>query len=264
MKIWCAVAALAYLSLAVAHSYLGERKVLVPLLAQAWAIALPRSFAQPLLRWAWHLTSVIWLSAAAILAMAATRGGIPPVALDALGVAALASGAVMLVALRGVHPAWAVFAVAAIGCFAGAHGWPRGELVKLTAGAASALTLGGLAALHLYWAGGRRWGLAAAIPTKPDGAPTFRPGAAATVVVALALAAAAAIVGSAAGLLPALPGAEPLGLAAAVVFTARMIGDFRFAGLFKRERLTAFARWDSQLFSPLCGALALACALAAG
>lgn len=264
MKIWVAVAALAYLSLAVAHSYLGERKVLVPLLAQEWAIALPKRFVHPLLRCAWHLTSFIWLAAAAILAVAAARGGVPPVVLDALGAAALVSGAVMLVALRGLHAAWAVFAVAAIGCFVGGHGWPRDELVKLVAGALSSLTLLFLAALHVYWAGGGRWGIRAVIPTSEDGAPTFRPGAVMTIAVAVALATGAAIIASAAGLLPALPWARPLGLAAAVVFTVRMVGDFRFAGLFKREWRTEFARWDSQLFSPLCGALALGCAIAAG
>lgn len=264
MKIWLAVAALAYLSLALAHSYLGERKVLVPLLAQEWTISLPKRFVHPLLRCAWHLTSLIWLAAAAILVVAAIRGGISPLVLDALGAAALLSGAVMLVALRGMHAAWAVFAVGAIGCFAGAHGWPRGEMVKLAAGALSSVTLLFLAALHVYWAGGGRRGMRAVIPTRQGGAPTFRPGALLTIAVAVALASGAAIIGSAAGLLPALPWVRPLGLAAAAVFTMRMVGDFRFAGLFKREWRTEFARWDSQLFSPLCGALALGCALAAG
>jgi hypothetical protein len=268
MQIWLAVASLSYLSLACAHSWLGERKVLRPLLAQEWKIGLPRKLADPLLRWAWHLTSFIWLAAAGILAAAAMGSAVPAAVIDFLGGAGLLSGAVMLVALRGVHAAWAVFAVGALGCFAGAHGWPGGGPVRLLAGGVASLTLLALGALHVYWAAGGRWGLAVAVPRRADGTPTFRPSALATIAVAGALFATAGIIASAAGLLPAPPLLWPgwtrhLGLAAAAVFGLRMIGDFRFAGLFKREWRTEFARWDSQLFSPLCGALCLACAIAA-
>lgn len=269
MKIWLAVASLAFLSLAFAHSWLGERKVLRPLLAGDWEIGLPRRVADPLLRWAWHLTSIAWLAAAGTLAAAAAGGGVPAIAIDLLGAAALVSGLVMLVALRGVHAAWAVFALAGLGCLVGAHGWPRAAEVRLIAGGLASAALLAISALHVYWVAGGRRGLAVAVPTRADGQPTFRPPAVATIAVALGLLGAAAIVAGAAGLLPALPWApwpswlRDLGLAASAVFGLRMIGDFRFAGLFKREWRTEFARWDSQLYSPLCGALCLACAIAA-
>jgi hypothetical protein len=101
------------------------------------------------------------------------------------------------------------------------------------------------------------------VPTRNDGAPLLQPGPVATIAVAVALLGASAVVASAAGVLPRLPWDRVLGLATAAAFGLRTIGDFRVAGLFKRERRTEFARWDSMLFSPLCGALCAACAVAA-
>jgi hypothetical protein len=39
--------------------------------------------------------------------------------------------------------------------------------------------------------------------------------------------------------------------------------EFRLVGFFKRVRGTAFARWDTAFFSPLCLALSLGCVLVA-
>ena len=257
------IAAVCYVTLAVAHSWLGERKLLRPLLAQPWTLStLPRGFAGQLLRWAWHLTSVAWLAAAAILLGAAAGLAVPAPALDALAALAMISGVVILVPGRGAHPAWAAFFAGGVACLLGTHGWP-GPTAARAAGASAALVLTAISALHVYWAVGGRRGLAAALPTGGDGARAFTPSAGLTVAVALALATGAALIASAAGWGPTLPWARELALAAAAVFGVRMIGDFRFVGLFKREHRTLFARWDSALYSPLCGALALACALAA-
>jgi hypothetical protein len=49
----------------------------------------------------------------------------------------------------------------------------------------------------------------------------------------------------------------------AAVFLGRIVGDFRWFGLFKRTRGTAFAWWDTWLFVPLCLLLALGCLVAA-
>lgn len=49
----------------------------------------------------------------------------------------------------------------------------------------------------------------------------------------------------------------------AAVFLGRIVGDFRWFGLFKRMRGTAFAWWDTWLFVPLCLLLALGCLVAA-
>ena len=264
MTTWLTVATAMYLLLALAHSWLGERAVVRPLLRASWEIGLPRGFAAPLLRWAWHLTSLAWVAAAAVLAWAAAGHPVPTPILDVLAGLALVSGAVIGVSLRGAHPAWAVFAVGGLACLVGAHGWPASTVARATAGATAASVLVGLGALHGYWAAGGRRGARAAVPTRADGTPLLQPSTLACVAVAALLGTAAALVASAADLIPPLPYARPLALLVAVVFAARLVGDFRVAGLFKRERRTVFARWDSMLFSPLCGALAIACAIAAG
>jgi hypothetical protein len=43
----------------------------------------------------------------------------------------------------------------------------------------------------------------------------------------------------------------------AVLFLARAVGDFHRCGFFKQVRGTAFAYWETRLFSPLCLGLGL-------
>ena len=38
----------------------------------------------------------------------------------------------------------------------------------------------------------------------------------------------------------------------ALVFLARAVGDFPLVGFFKPDNGTAFATWDTWLYSPLC------------
>ena len=120
-------------------------------------------------------------------------------------------------------------------------------------GAIVAAVYGALAAVHLVWAAGGATG-GSAIPTI-DGRPTFTPGRATTLAVALALAAAAVTVMLRVGLLdspipPAVVrvGTGLLGLA----FVLRAIGDFRLVGFFKTVRNSRFAINDTRFFSPLC------------
>jgi hypothetical protein len=124
-----------------------------------------------------------------------------------------------------------------------------------------------LAAIHMYWALGGRWGADAAFPPAWRGAaPTapvspnpsarrhMHPTPLATLAVALALLAAGAVLLGRAGWLPLGPswllraGAWVL----CVLFLARASGDFRTFGFFKSRRGTLFANWDTRLFSPLC------------
>jgi len=118
-----------------------------------------------------------------------------------------------------------------------------------------------LAALHVVWAV-RGQSTSAAIPSRADGTPLFRPGRAVTLLVALAL--------SVAGILVLARGSTLGGRwvpaatwALAAVFAMRTVGEFRYVGLFKLERSTPFARWDTILFTPLCAALATAIAVLA-
>lgn len=101
---------------ALAHSWLGERYVLIRLLRRA---DLPHLFGSDLftrrtLRFAWHLTSLAWLGFGALLVVAAR--GAEPDGTDGLRVIAAtfaASALVTLVASRGRHLAWVVFAAIA-------------------------------------------------------------------------------------------------------------------------------------------------------
>jgi hypothetical protein len=119
--------------------------------------------------------------------------------------------------------------------------------------------------LHVYWAGGGSWGTEVTIP-KQDGKAVFRPRPAGTLLVAILLFSAGLVVSGRAGLwgivLPRW--VFVVGTWALVaVFFGRVVGDFRWFGLFKRTRGTAFAWWDTWLFVPLCVLLALGCLVVA-
>jgi hypothetical protein len=135
----------------------------------------------------------------------------------------------------------------------------------------AAAVLVSLAALHVYWACGGRFGADVAVPSRPQregdearaGRPLFRPSTAATLLVAAALAAGAAVLLARVSMLP-LP--LPRGLIRGatlllgVLFVLRALGERRYVGLFKTVTETPFARWDTALFTPLClllGAAAL-------
>lgn len=111
-----------------------------------------------------------------------------------------------------------------------------------------------LSAMHVYWACGRRTGFVPAIP-EAEGKPTFHPGTGVTLLVAaLLLLAALTVAGQLKFWGDAVPATWFLwgtrGLA--LVFLLRVIGDFRYVGIFKRVRGTRFAVWDTRVFVPLC------------
>jgi hypothetical protein len=115
-------AAALLVALAVAHSALGERYILVRLFRRQDLPKLFGSdrFTRRTLRFAWHVTSVAWLGFAAILWQldelphGAARGVLAAVALTFF-----VSGVVSLVGSRGRHLSWLAFlAVAALAWFA--------------------------------------------------------------------------------------------------------------------------------------------------
>jgi len=132
-------------------------------------------------------------------------------------------------------------------------------------GTLAAVVLVGLGTLHCYWVGGGRWATAVTI-RKRGGEPLVTPGPVATLLVALLLYAAALVLLGRLGLwrqgLPHwlfVAGTWTL----VVVFGARVVGDFRWVGLFKRVTGTPFAWWDTWVYIPLCALLALAALLVA-
>jgi hypothetical protein len=111
----------------VAHSYLGERYILIRLFRRS---DLPHifgsdQFTRRTLRFAWHLTSVAWLGFAVLFAVA---GGVPrftqpataTVTLRVAAVTFAVSALVTLAGSRGRHLAWPVFAAIALASWFGA------------------------------------------------------------------------------------------------------------------------------------------------
>ncbi|ANY69203.1 hypothetical protein BBD42_23985 [Paenibacillus sp. BIHB 4019] len=115
------------------------------------------------------------------------------------------------------------------------------------------LLLGGI---HVYWAFGGKWGASAALPTKAGSQQTlFVPGAAGTSIVACLLFCAAMLLLMQGRLLPVFLGAAFIQWccwACAAAFMLRTIGDFSYVGLFRKVRITRFAKFDLYLFTPLC------------
>ena len=130
-------------------------------------------------------------------------------------------------------------------------------------GTAGILTMLGL--IHVYWALRGVSGRSVALPER-HGRPVFQPSRTGTLAVASGLFAAALmlLVRTGALWLP-VPDAWPRWGAwtLASLFALRAIGNFRYVGIFKRVTGTPFARWDSQLFVPLCILIAAGSAVTA-
>ena len=107
------LAAVLALALGLAHSFLGEKYILIRLFRRE---DLPKlfggtEFTTRTLRFAWHLTSIAWWAAAALFFLLA-RGSISSASVaGVLAAMFLVSGVVALIVSRGRHLAWPVFLV---------------------------------------------------------------------------------------------------------------------------------------------------------
>jgi len=111
------VAAALMAALAIAHSIIGERRLIGPL---ARRDDLPRlfggtRFSGATLRFAWHVTSVLGLGFAAIL-LAIALGATDDEIVIVIGCTLIVSGIFPLVFTRGRHVAWVVFFAAGALC----------------------------------------------------------------------------------------------------------------------------------------------------
>jgi Protein of unknown function (DUF3995) len=120
----------------------------------------------------------------------------------------------------------------------------------------NALIFIAIAALHVYWAaGGSKWA-DAVLPEMPGNAQKlFIPGKLITLAVAVGLLFFAFISLGINGLFSSflsnrffLYGNAVVG----IIFLLRAIGDFKYAGFFKKVKETMFARNDTKYFTPLC------------
>ena len=107
------LAALLCVALGVAHSYLGERFILIRLFRRT---DIPKLFGGTeftirTIRFAWHLTSVAWWGIGALFFLMA-QGPLSSSAVASIfAVVFLLSAGVTLIASRGRHLAWPVFLV---------------------------------------------------------------------------------------------------------------------------------------------------------
>lgn len=117
MAILLYVAAFLTVSLGIAHSYLGEKYILIRLFRRE---NLPRifgdqEFTKRTLRFAWHITTVAWMGLAALLVHAGRGDLTVPGTLRIIGVTAIISGLFPIIFTRGRHLAWIVlFAIGGI------------------------------------------------------------------------------------------------------------------------------------------------------
>ena len=106
-------AAVLTVAIGVAHSWIGERRLIGPLLApdRLSGVLAKSDFARQTLRFAWHITSVAWWGIAAILVALALRpiDGTGRWTLIAIAATFLISGLTSLVASRGRHLSWPAF-----------------------------------------------------------------------------------------------------------------------------------------------------------
>lgn len=115
-----------------------------------------------------------------------------------------------------------------------------------------ALAYFALALVHVYWALGGRRGTHAAIPHR-GGEPAFRPGRAATAAVAAAIACCSGLLLAWMRWFPVPVSRTTLRVGLCLIGTAmllRALGDFRYVGLFRRIRNSAFARMDRLFYTP--------------
>jgi hypothetical protein len=232
--------------LAIAHSYLGEKDVIRPLLSAEWQIeGLPRWAADRLLRFVWHLATVAWLGFAGIML------DWPPFMMVALATGATA---LLIVLLLPAHGAWPLFAIAAAAAWWMDGSLTTGVLRAAAMATAAVLVIAGL--VHVYWAFGGRWMWDRVFPTHRDGRELKAPGRWLTLAVAVLIAGFGSLVAVAA------TDTSPtvvrwLVACGALVLAIRAIGDGKVSGFTKSERSTAFGRADDRIFTPLVVLLAM-------
>jgi len=118
-----------------------------------------------------------------------------------------------------------------------------------------------IALLHINWGLGGKWGLNGTLPIDRDRISNVRnPGPLAFVIVILGLLCMAGLCGIKAGLvnIPIPDIIDRYGLTMiATIFLLRVIGEFKYIGLFKKIKSTEFARKDTKYYIPLCLMIAI-------
>jgi hypothetical protein len=119
----------------------------------------------------------------------------------------------------------------------------------------SVILLMGIGSIHVYWAFGGIWGSTIVLPTIQSQKAAFVPGKIATLVVAFLVISAALLLFLQGGLFVSI---QPNFIVkwgcwvCVIAFGLRVVGDFKYFGLFKKIRNSRFSHYDTYLFTPLC------------
>ena len=105
------VAAAAFLiSIGIAHSFLGERLLIVPLFQEKSVQLFSRKpYMKPVLRFAWHITSIAWWGLALVIVDFAGIEHPPHMSVHAIAVTSTVTGLIICCFTKGRHLAWIVF-----------------------------------------------------------------------------------------------------------------------------------------------------------
>ena len=112
-----------------------------------------------------------------------------------------------------------------------------------------------LAFMHFYWAFGGKYGLEQAIPTRSKDEKGKLPGRFATIFVGLMLLFFGSIYLTRIGFINNFINSSTInvfGYIIPLLFFIRVIGDFKYVGLFKKVKETIFAKADTKIYIPLC------------
>lgn len=115
------VAAILAIAIGLAHSYLGEKYILIRLFRQP----LPKlfgddTFTRQTLRFVWHLLTVAWFGFAALIGLQHLEQISRTSMLNTIGLTFSVTALVAVVASRGRHLSWIVFGAIAAICFGAA------------------------------------------------------------------------------------------------------------------------------------------------
>ena len=115
------VAAILTFAIGLAHSYLGEKYILIRLFRQP----LPKlfgddHFTRQTLRFAWHLTSIAWFGFGVLLVLLYLGDISRSSLLNVVGTTFAITALTALLASRGKHLSWLVFSAVSIICYVSA------------------------------------------------------------------------------------------------------------------------------------------------
>lgn len=120
MNRYLIVGAVLTFGIGLAHSYLGERYILIRLFRRGNLPHLFGSddFTRRTLRFVWHVTTIAWWGLGAVMVVYASRQADRAV-LAVVALTFLVTAAIALVITRGRHLSWVVFLAIAILCWIG-------------------------------------------------------------------------------------------------------------------------------------------------